>query len=110
MTMRIPTASGSATPAQISMGTKVEEVAEASGKSVEAPKEDGFMPMTPQDYKSMDEANKVAQGVEGFDPEQIREMKSSTRAPDQPSYSPTFSNKRDISKTRWGNEYYNLGY
>ena len=75
------------------------------------------MPMTPQDYKSMDEANKVAQGVEGFDPEQIREMKSSiremkssTRAPDQPSYSPTFSNKRDISKTRWGNEYYNLGY
>jgi hypothetical protein len=107
MTMRIPTASGSATPAQINLGTKVEEVAEASGKNVEAPKGDGFMPMTPQDYKSMDEANKVAQGVEGFTPDQLRDYKSSTQAPNQPSFNPLSSDKRDISRTR---DYYRLGY
>ena len=108
MTMRIPTASGSATPAQISTGTKVEEVAEASGKNVEAPKGDGFMPMTPEDFKAMDEAKKVAEGVEGFSPEQLREMKSSTRAPNQPSFNPFSSDKRDMSKTR--ENYYRLGY
>jgi hypothetical protein len=107
MTMRIPTASGSATPAQINLGTKVEEVAEASGKNVEAPKGDGFMPMTPQDYKSMDEANKVAQGVEGFTPDQLRDYKSSTQAPNQPSFNPLSSDKRDMSRTR---DYYRLGY
>lgn len=107
MTMRIPTASGSATPAQISTGTKVEEVAEASGKDVKAPKGDGFMPMTPEDYKSMDEANKVAQGLEGFTPDQLRDYKSSTQAPNQPSFNPLSSDKRDMSRTR---DYYRLGY
>ena len=108
MTMRIPTASGSATPEQISMGTKVEEVAEASGKNVEAPKGDGFMPMTPEDFVAMDEAKKVAEGVEGFSPEQLRDYKSSTQAPNQPSFNPLSSDRRDMSKTR--ENYYRLGY
>ncbi len=92
-------------PEKISMGTQVAEVADAKGS--QATKGDGFMPMTPEDYKSMDEANKVAQGLEGFTPDQIRDYKSSTQAQNQPSFNPLSSDKRDMSRTR---DYYRLGY
>ena len=73
MTMRIPTASGSATPAQISTGTKVEEVAEASGKDVKAP-DAGFEKMTPGDYKMIEEAYQQTDAP-FYDAGQMEEMK-----------------------------------
>ena len=90
MTMRIPTASGSATPAQISTGTKVEEVAEASGKDVKAP-DASFEKMTPGDYKMIEDAYQQTDAP-FYNAGQLEEMKRARMERFRPSEPGAYNN------------------